>query len=429
MQRLTRYVLGELLAVFVITLLGMTVIMVLGILAKEVMRQGLGLQPIVRLLPFALPGALRFSIPATILMATCSVYGRMSAHNEVIAIKSLGIPPRVVVLPALGLAFAVSLVAVWLNDVAVTWGTDGIHRVVAESVEDIVYRMLQTQRSYSTSRFSINVKDVDGKRLIRPTVVVRSATGNSVVTLVAREAELRTDLKEETLRILLTDGIIDAGDEVYAFDDTEESVIPLSEATRRQRRKLSPSEIALHRISREIVAQQHRIRQLEQEMTARAAYQIVLGEFPALCDTTWRDLNHEYKDGVGRLNRLHLEPWRRFANGFSCFFFVLVGAPLAIWMKTSNFFTTFAACFVPILFVYYPLLTFAVDRAKDGAVPSYAVVAGESRADVNGIVDHATRESILKPSRKRNQTRTTMAGTTSSRGRGCGNINPKGFCT
>ena len=42
-------------------------------------------------------------------------------------------------------------------------------------------------------------------------------------------------------------------------------------------------------------------------------------------------------------------------------------------MRTTNFFTTFAACFFPILLAYYPLLAFAVDRAKDGAVPAVTV--------------------------------------------------------
>ena len=63
--------------------------------------------------------------------------------------------------PAFALAFILSLVAVWLNDVAYSWGQQGMQRVVIESVEEICYGMLRAQRSYSNPRFSIIVKDVD----------------------------------------------------------------------------------------------------------------------------------------------------------------------------------------------------------------------------------------------------------------------------
>ena len=70
------------------------------------------------------------------------------------------------------------------------------------------------------------------------------------------------------------------------------------------------------------------------------------------------------------------EPWRRWANGFSCFFFVLVGAPLAIRWRSADVWTSFGICFLPILCVYYPLLAFSVDRAKCGVLPPYAVWLG-----------------------------------------------------
>ena len=101
------------------------------------------------------------------------------------------------------------------------------------------------------------------------------------------------------------------------------------------------------------------------------------GAFTDLADdSSWDVRRGRIKNARDRLRRLRLEPWRRWANGFSCFFFVLLGAPLAIRMRTTNFFTTFAACFLPILLVYYPLLAFAVDRSKDGAVPPYTVWLG-----------------------------------------------------
>ena len=163
MRLLTRYVLFENIKVFIITLTAMTLFMILVSVTKEAYSQGLGLKQILLLLPYVLPEALRFSVPGTILFATCSVYGRMSASNEIVAIKALGISPIAILIPTFVFAFLLSLVAVVLNDVACSWGRDGTRRVVIESVEEIIYSRLTQQRNYNSKQFGINVKRVEGR--------------------------------------------------------------------------------------------------------------------------------------------------------------------------------------------------------------------------------------------------------------------------
>ncbi len=378
MRQLTRYVLFEMIAVFTVTLTGITLLLIFAGVAKEGLREGLGPGPILRMIPYVVPVALQVSVPATILLAACSVFGRMSADNEIVAIKSLGISPMVVIYPALALAFIVSLVAVWINDIAVSWGRTGIYRVVVESVEEVAYSMLRTQRMYSTRQFSINVKGVSGRRLIHPSIQIHGGENSPTVSINASEAELRTDTQENTLSILLTNGTIDVGQKwSVAFPDTYEQTVPLLEATRKGNNSDSPSLIELRRIPTETARQRELAAAAERQGAAAAAFQMMTGQFPQLTDEAeWRTRRDAIEGSRSRLHRLHLEPWRRWASGFSCFFFVLMGAPLAIRMRTTNFFTTFAACFLPILLLYYPLLVFAVDRCKDGVLPPYTVWLG-----------------------------------------------------
>ena len=169
MKILTRYVLIELVKVFAVSLAGMTLFMILVGVMKEAYSQGLGLKQVALLIPYVLPEALRFAVPGTILLATCSVYGRLASANEVVAVKSLGISPMVLFWPGFALAAALSIATVWLNDVAVSWGRSGMRRVVIESVEEVAYARLAQQKSFSTKNFSINVKAVEGRKLIRPT--------------------------------------------------------------------------------------------------------------------------------------------------------------------------------------------------------------------------------------------------------------------
>ena len=187
---LPRYITAELLKVFLSTLTVFTCLITLAGVANEAVRQGLGLLTILRLVPYTLPNALVFALPGTILFSACSVFGRLSASNELAAIKSLGISPAVVIRPALLLAFLVSLGTVWLIDIAFTWGYAGIQRVVLDSAEEIAYSVLRTQRTYRTKQFSICVARVVDRRLLQMTITLDRADGQTM-TMTAREAQLR----------------------------------------------------------------------------------------------------------------------------------------------------------------------------------------------------------------------------------------------
>ena len=153
MRIFTRYLLVELAKVFLTTLTALTLMMVILGVVTEAAKQGLGPAQVGRLLPYILPKALLFTIPGTILFAVSLVYGRMSSSNEIVALKSAGISPMAVLWPAFLLATLLSFFAVWLNDLAVSWGEAGMQRVVIESVEDIVYSMLDHPAHLQQQRF------------------------------------------------------------------------------------------------------------------------------------------------------------------------------------------------------------------------------------------------------------------------------------
>ncbi len=377
MHLLTRYLLWELLKVFFCALLALTGMVVLVGVAQEAIRQGLGPLPVLRMVPYIMPEALRFSVPATILLAVCVVYGRMSAMNELVATKSLGISPATLIWPALGVAFCISLVAVWLNDVAVTWGSEGVRGVVVQSVEEIAYGMLRTQRTYSDRRFSINVKDVRDRILLQPTITFHGSDDSPSVVVAAQEAELRFNPDDSTLSIFLTNGTIDVDGEVTAyFPDRIERVVPFGAATAAENARENPSHCPLWKVSSEVAEQRKHINELEQLLAVEAAYHLVSGDFAAVSDDVWRKRTAKLTTAKERLYRLQTEPWRRWANGFSCFFFCLVGVPLSIMLRKADFLTTFFLCFLPILIVYYPLMALGVDAAKSGELPPYSVWLG-----------------------------------------------------
>jgi lipopolysaccharide export system permease protein len=124
------------------------------------------------------------------------------------------------------------------------------------------------------------------------------------------------------------------------------------------------------------VAQGEKIRQVEQMAAGKIAMGMLNGRLewtaPWATESERQQIKHERR----MLSRIVVEPWRRWANGFSALCFVLVGAPMAIRMRNADFLTSFFLCFLPILVVYYPVFMLGVDGAKDGRLPPAAAWLG-----------------------------------------------------
>ncbi len=378
MRILTRYVLSELLKVFLISLTGLTTLLVVVVMIQEALKEDLPLAQTLQIIPYALPESLRMTVPVTLLLACTTVYSRMSGANEVVAAKALGISPMILFWPALGLAAALSLVTVWLNDVAVSWGRAGMQQVAVDSVGDIIYSVLRAQHRYSSPLVAINDKGVDGRRLLRPTDSVQGRGNSPGVTIIADWAELQSDNTEGMLKMFLHKGTIDmAGKVTGQFPDTYEQDIPLVDASRANNvGSRPPSWLAMRVIPGEVVKQQAKIARCDQEMAVQAAYEMLCGDFDQLTGPKWEDNFAERSAEQGLLYRLLTEPHRRWSAGFSCLCFAWVGVPIAIRLRNRDFLTSFFLCFLPILVVYYPLLMFGVHGTKGGTIPPCSVWVG-----------------------------------------------------
>ena len=376
MKVLTRYILDEILRVFLLSLVSLTGLMILVGVAKEVLQQGLGPAQVVQLLPYILPNALLFAVPGTILFAVSIVFGRISASNEVVAVKALGIHPMTLLWPAFLLAFLLSLTTVWLNDVAVSWGYRGIQRVVLEAVEEIVYSTLRTQKAFSSKNLSIHVEGVEGETLIQPTISFQGQNSARTITVTAAEAEMHTDLVKNVLTIECRDGVADMGSAGAFWFREQRHEVSLEQLRKREDLSRVPSHLAMRTLPSARRAQVEAIRRHGEEMAGRAAEQLLLGEFRELKAFKWSELTERISMDYYNLHRLETEMPRRWANGFSCLCFAAIGIPMAIQLRNSDILKSFFMCFLPILIVYFPLTIFGLDRAKDGSLPAYFVWSG-----------------------------------------------------
>ena len=303
MRILTRYVLAELTKIFVLALFALTPVMLIVGISQLAMKYSLPPAQILQLVPFTIPFALSVALPVTLLLATTSVYARMAGSNEIIALKAQGVSPWTVIWPSVMVAFVLSLTTVWLTDMAVSWGRNGAQQVVIDSVEQIAYSVLRTQKSYSSPGFSVNVKRVDGDRLIRPTISIRGRGDSPSITITAAEATLSCDRGKGVLDLGLNDAYADFEGEGTVHFPSHVFQIPLKQASSVEDRTHVPSNIALGRIAEEEILQRERIDNQRRELAVRGAFEMLCGDFEQLTGPEWKTRSNSTRDLVSRLHR------------------------------------------------------------------------------------------------------------------------------
>ena len=146
MKLLQRYIFSELLRVFSLLVIVLTVMLVFVGLFREATERGLGAVQILQIMPFVVPSMLPFTIPATLLLSVCVVYGRISGDLEVIAAKAAGVSATQLLAPAFLLASVLAVCSFGMTNYAIPWAVTNIEKIVTQAIEDIFLEVLATQQ-------------------------------------------------------------------------------------------------------------------------------------------------------------------------------------------------------------------------------------------------------------------------------------------
>ena len=117
MRTIHRYVIKDFLTTFVTTLVVFVFVMSIAILfgASELISRGISIWTLLKVIAYGMPTIISFSIPVSLLTASLLLFGRLSADGEIIAMKACGINIWRIISAPLLVAFAMSLVCVYLN--------------------------------------------------------------------------------------------------------------------------------------------------------------------------------------------------------------------------------------------------------------------------------------------------------------------------
>ncbi len=246
MRVFTNYIFRELLPPFV---LGVSVFTFLFLIDKVYdllslkVGEGVPLAQTLKLFVYIQPAILAITIPMGVLVAVLVVFARLSAENEIVAIRASGISLLQLSRPVLLLGLLASMLMVVFMDQTLPWGNHSYVLQYRKIIEERLSVALQ-ERTFVSS-FKNRVIYVGGKRgpvLTDVLVYLRRVGGDPTRTIVAPRGRLISDMAKGSgdyrACLELEDGVISTvgteGVHKYMYGDFEKMLLDLAPEEERE---------------------------------------------------------------------------------------------------------------------------------------------------------------------------------------------------
>jgi lipopolysaccharide export system permease protein len=214
------------------------------------------------------------------------------------------------------------------------------------------------------------VREVQGRHLIDTVVKQRNEQGQYTVIARAREAEIHYDPESRTVKVEMPNCVVVGennrggggviGHQTYDVplrDDILSSEYP------NRASDMTWPELTARR--QEILTE---IAQLHHDADDPPSNEEILPDDHKVDLKKYR-LN-TIRSRERDIRSIDAEKQQRPAIAFGCLCFVLIGAPVGIWFGKSDYLSAFVTCFLPTIFVYYPLMLCGTNLVKDGTMPA-----------------------------------------------------------
>ena len=203
MKLIRQYFLKEFLSNFFLSLLGITLLMILGNLIKlsdMIVRKGVESASAFKLFLCYIPYLLEFSLPLSILLATLLTMGRASAENEIISLKTSGVSLFLV------LGLITSLLSIILQDRIIPQAHFASRKIVKKIAKDNPLSFIEPGVFIDEFKdFVLFTRDVEENTLRK--VFIYELKEDSPNLIYAEKGDFVVE--KEILKIKLQDGFIE----------------------------------------------------------------------------------------------------------------------------------------------------------------------------------------------------------------------------
>jgi len=187
---LHKYIFRELLRVFLLAVVALTLMLSLGSILQPVQEFGVGPRQVLHLMSYFLPITLTFVLPMAALFACSLVYGRFAGDSELDACKASGISLMRLVYPGLALAIIVAVANLLLSFYVMPVFVQRAEKSLKTDAKKILFRNIQRRSYYELPpdyRYLIYADKVDLENDTLSGVIVTEMKNNEIKNIFTAE--------------------------------------------------------------------------------------------------------------------------------------------------------------------------------------------------------------------------------------------------
>ncbi|MCD6097506.1 LptF/LptG family permease [bacterium] len=396
MKIIDRYIISEHIAPFFLAFAILMFVMLMDLVIDVldmIIEKGIQAGTVFQLFFLNTSWMVALAVPMATLVASVMAFGRLSGDTEIVAMKSNGIPLWRMVYPAIVVGGILTVAMIFFGDLVLP---------KANYKAKLLTRQLAHKRPTLSIKSNVVVKDFPGFLLKVEEVDHKRAEVKNITiydnrdrlyprTITAKRGKFSLTPGGNTLTLTLTNGEIHEVDERsterYTRIEFEHQIFRL----RAPNNETSP--LSIKRGDRELSISEMLLRIESFSSMNEQAH----ASLDSVIDEAFGELFHPKRRGVGRttrrrlfaknaeyLARIHkevnriqtyeynirkllVEIHKKYSLPFACFFFILIGAPIGVWVRRGGLSTGVAAS-IGFFVIYWAFLIGGEELADRGII-------------------------------------------------------------
>lgn len=213
MRILRNYILAECITPFFISISVLTCVFLLGYLpqlADKVINRGVSLSAVGQVFLYYIPLLLAYTLPVSCLATIVLTFGRLSADNEILAMRANGVYIRRIISPLIMVGLIFSLVMFILNDRVIPRAYYEQKTLLKESGFQNPTALLEAGAFINAfDGYIIFIYKVDGNKMHNIRIYQPQPEGKPTRTIIAQEGEFATSPGNDIIKLKLVNGTSD----------------------------------------------------------------------------------------------------------------------------------------------------------------------------------------------------------------------------
>ena len=357
MKTLHRYILGELVSYFLITLFFLTFILLLHKMLQFtdlVVNRGIPLSIVAQFLFAALPVLLLVTLPMSTLISSIMVFSRLSSDSESLAMTASGMTFYSQLIPVGVVGMATALLSGFLMMFGLPWSQNTTLEVRQQMLHSRVATFdLQEQVFHDGfDGIMFYVREIEPSGKVMKGIMVsdtREAGKNRVIF--ADRGMLIKSATSAKVWLRLTRGTVHTISEPEQVSSMKTGA---HDGSSPSRNNYQIARFGNYDLNFDLTKTIGKTKALRRSLRSFPLHEL-------------RNKLMEHEPGTSRYNAILVELYKKFAVPFTCLILAFLGAPLGVQNRRSGRHGGFSLS-LGVLILYYLLVTFAEGMAENGQI-------------------------------------------------------------